>query len=286
MNAVYNGAPRPFTFEGRTDMINPGIYNIYQLTISGVLSPNTFDQTFMDKFNELKVISRQLEILFDVTDLMIDQYILIFFPENTEDTVNWLDIRPIYVTSYFEYMKDVMIKVSNLSKLPINFLFINPTIQTIKSILTKTFTINDVYQLLRRQLIDNDPIFVINPLCRGYIQDRAQRSNNSNIEMNIRGTRNRSNRSRYAVKRKITRKKIMHNAFKEVLNSVYRNGIKKRNINVNTLANLSGIGNVAGWRNYLDHIQVQNNALIKKSNFNNEALGPLFFNTTAYFRNP
>ncbi len=57
----------------------------------------------------------------------------------------------------------------------------------------------------------------------------------------------------------------MHNAFKKILNNVYTNGIKKSELKITELANLSGITNTMAWQNYIEHIGFENSNVLNNT---------------------
>ncbi len=258
----YTGPAISFNYGGSIDTINPGEYILFQITFSGALNPNSYNQEFVTGYNDrLMPLSNQLVQLFGVTANMYSNSLLFFIPTEEYETVLYNSDK-----SYYKYLRELLNLFSLLSIIKYTELIDIRADTRLIDVLNMKINIQIIYEKLREQVRDNKPIFIINPLCRQLVAAARPRehrlSNNSNVEMNIRGTINRGQRSRYATKRRITRKKVMHNAFKRLINNVYTNGIKKGNLKEPELANLSGITNTRAWRNYIDHIGFENSDIL------------------------
>ncbi len=108
---TYEGEPVEFTFDGKTDYIEPGDYYIFDISISGVLYPNQDTQPLISKLYELVEYS---VIIRDIFKLPLLSYYYLYVLIPVEDLVEQKDFIHSDI-SYYKYMKEVMINVTSLS---------------------------------------------------------------------------------------------------------------------------------------------------------------------------
>ncbi len=258
-----------FEYGGKTDYIySMSSYNIFQITISGAINPNTSTDSFDNALQVLLPSSNELEKIFELKPAPPHTLTVIF---SSNDQYNG-ELFSSNI-SYYKYLKYVLDLMSSLSGINYREL-IDITRPDLKlfDVLTFGVSMNDLFTKLREKVGDDKPIFVINPLCReSTFRGRHEHTlrNNSNIESNIlRTTRSKNINSRYIRKRNITRRYVLHNAFKRILNMTYKNGVRKSNLKSKIFENLSNIPSMK-WSSYLYSIPADKNTLITRNYMEN-----------------
>ncbi len=181
---TYNGEPIKFTFNGKTDYIQPGDYLIFDISISGVLYPNQKIDRLINKIYELKEeYSNIIQNTFKLPNLgMYYLYVLIPAMDVFETETDYIhsDI------SYYKYLKEVLLHLTSLSYIGLDYWdFDNPEKRASELLFDAQMTIEDIFEFIRETKGD-EPVFLINPLCRN-IPSIVEVNYNSNYETNTRG---------------------------------------------------------------------------------------------------
>ncbi len=180
----YVGEPVEFTYKGTTNYIESGDYFIYTVSVSGVLFPNQDVNKFIDKLYKLKEYSDIIQNTFNLPNNM-EYYLYILIPvEDYYEDNDYIHSK----ISYYKYLKDVLIELSELSYIVIDDI-INDNL-LVSKILDASLLVEDIFKIIREDKGD-EPIFIINPLCRSlpsHLKESAQLlENESNLETNVRG---------------------------------------------------------------------------------------------------
>ncbi len=256
-----------FSYGGESTSIHSiNAYSIFHLTISGAINPNVNTESFDNALQTFLPVSNELAKIFGIKPAPPNTLIFIF---SSYDQIS----PELFSTNiaYYKYLKDIMDLMSSLSGINYRDL-IDVTQPDLKlfDVLTFGIPVSDLFAKLREKVGDDEPLFIINPLCRevsslsNMSRNMYRLSNNSNIESNLlRTTRNRNKNSRYTRKRNITRRYVQHNAFKRILNMTYQDGVPKRELKSGILANLSDIP-ADKWSLYVYSIPGTANTLITR----------------------
>lgn len=178
---TYEGEPVEFTFEGKTDYIEPGDYFIFNISISGVLYPNQDVEAVKRKIVELKQYSDIIENTFELPSLPY-YYLYLLIP--AEDFIEETDHIHNEI-SYYRYLKEVLITMTSLSYIGLDYWgFDNPETSASQLLLEAKMLVGDIYDFIRDSK-SNEPVFLINPLCRDVPSNLE--AYDSNYETNVRG---------------------------------------------------------------------------------------------------
>ncbi len=194
----YKGNPIPFEFNGKTDNINEGVYDIYMVTISGLLRPNSITDNFKNNFNKLQLKSNYLyENLFPNIQKVNDNELFMIIAEDDNLKIPILK----------DYNSNILSLVFSLSFFTLqDFIDMDPSFSWDTPFPNPKIRINDLFDNIRIQFNDNKPIFIINSICRYVLNtSKSTRINNLGYESNT-GTNRRGTKSRKKFKHVIITK--------------------------------------------------------------------------------
>ncbi len=248
-------------------------YSIYAITWSGIVSSYQ-----IEKYN---AISNQLQEFANINSMLIDsfkiidKYVITLLLPFTFVTVIPNEIKNVkYATMYnmkdrilplFKSFFDLLDTMSSLSIIPINEFSTDYENATVMGIFNMSRTIKDVYSMIQTKRQTEDPILLINPLCRvktnssknNTNQLQYESNNNTNIR-SIRKTRKHTyNRLKQRAKQ-LYRTRGLRNTLKNLYGPTYKHVINK-----STVSNLTGLSpnNVSSYINRLPEGEINWNTL-------------------------
>lgn len=165
----YRDEPFQFEFNGETIIIKPGQYELYYLSISGAISPNSMVGTkgdvYMDRFNELYETSHLIIDKFSKYNPNIsEQYgsLWVIVPISEPNLALYMDNNPI--ANYFREVVRLMFSLSFINFE--NYIKITRT-TTFIDVLNTSIDSTTLFHDIRQKLGDEKPMFILNKLCRG-----------------------------------------------------------------------------------------------------------------------
>ncbi len=157
---------RLFTYNGKTQILS-GFYNISLLSYSGILQPNSMTTEFQEKVNALNAVSETINNDF-LDDVMSEQikngFLILIYPISDFNSALYSSQEP-----YALYLKDALDVYSSLSFIDYkDYIDLeNPSLK-LKDVVYLQIDSERLFSDIRKKLGDEKPMFILNPLCRGF----------------------------------------------------------------------------------------------------------------------
>ena len=228
------------TFGGKEHILPKDHYSIYTITWSGIVPSHSNDKISDIDLSEMNKTTNWIIDTFNITDPLIiprtSPYVFVFIVPNPifNSPYSTLHKNKDKISPLYKHFFDLLDTMSHLSIIPIKEFCLDYDNYTIGQIFNMNRPIKDIYEMIHSYKQNDEPILLINPLCRVKFNSTENNANQlqyeSNENTNVRSIRKTRKHTYNALKKRakrILKNKGLANTLKNIYGPTYRYLIDK-----------------------------------------------------------